>query len=1442
MMSISNTVKLSGIAISLTLLWGCGGDAAEPGNELLSCSVPMIPDASGTACIAPPPIQCVAPTVPDEKNEQCIVGADPTLPEPTVFPGPNQTVLYYNNPGKATNVSDDATYEGYRLHSWNDGACDAYAAPFDTTEWGNGHIHEGVDPNYGAYWIVDLKEGYGECGNFIIHIGTEGSGKALGDVDLKLPLMQDDETFVRMNFTLHGEPSVFEYPILNLGERPATIDGMSAHWIDATTILWNQASDDDAVVKLHHSPQATLTIDDAGVSGSSLELTPVELTDEQKALVPHLAGWTAYSLDVDAAEAKQLVKSQLVVASYSSEDKPLVATYVQAAKVLDALYTQAEDDADEAQLGVTYNGNEVTVATWAPTAQDLKLQVYDAGKNLTDTYAMNFNKTTGVWAYTGSNLDRKYYRFEVTVYHPATKAIETIESTDPYSLNVSMNGIFSQFVNLADADLKPEGWDEQTVATIVDAEDAIIYEGHVRDFSARDESTNEANRGKYLAFTEEDSAPVMHLKKLVENGLTHFHVLPVTDIGSIDEDSAERIDINSTLGQLCEKIDDNADACKTENLSSKISDILADSLPGSADAQALVEALRGLDSFNWGYDPQHFIAPEGSYATSPEGIARVVELRAMNKALHDMGLRVVLDVVYNHTTSSGIFDKSVLDKLVPGYYHRYNEETGNIERSSCCENTATEHKMMDKFVSDSLVILAKEYGYDGFRFDVMGHMPKQSIIAARSAVQAIDPDNYFYGEGWNFGEVADNRLFQQATQANMAGTEVGTYNDRIRESVRGGALFSDESNDENLREQDTLRLSLAGNLQNYILKDFNGRSATGSSFTWNSQPTAYALDPADIINYVSKHDNETLWDNLQYSNSVGMNIQDRVRVQNIAATIPLMSQGIPFLQMGGDLLRSKSMDRNSYDAGDWFNWVDFTKNSNNWNVGLPLKQDNEGKWEEIAGISSNPNAAASMSEIEMASNVFNEFLKIRSSSKLLRLTNETDIISRVGFHNVGKNQTQGLIVMSLDDSTGLADLDSSADAMVVVINGTSQQQSHTIPTAAGFTLHPVQMESVDSVVRDANFIDASEDDVVAGTFVVPAYTTAVFVKAQGEQQGTGLAANATVGAPDVVPFGSTAAYIRGDMNGWNPTDEMTYVGDGVYQVAIALEAGTYGFKIADSEWSTINFGALTEADAQVDRDVNEALLSGGANLSFVAEAETTYLFSFNAANSENPVLTISYEEPYFGTTAYIRGGMNGWGTTDALEYLGSGQYRIDIDVTAGNKEFKVGDSEWALVNFGTAGGQLQLDTELLLASGGDNINFDFPEDDTYSFIFNAANKSETYLSVFKTEMFAGTEVFVKGSMNSWGNTDELIYQNNGDYSVVLDLGVEDYEFKVADADWSEVNFGAQNGEEELELGETSTMEYNSANIKLSITEAGSYQFTVVGPNRAEPKLVVTKVN
>ncbi|MBR9728461.1 pullulanase-type alpha-1,6-glucosidase [Shewanella intestini] len=1454
MKRVNYSIKLSAIALGLAALSGCG-DTAESGQVLLTCDVPNIPNAAGTECVPPPPLSCPAPKFPDAKNESCIVGFNPELPEPVAFAGPNQAVLYYNRTKDKDNSANNPNYPGYKLHTWNNDTCDAFAEPHDTTDWANGHSFDGIDPNYGAYWILNLKEGHSECANFIVHIGTEGSGKALGDGDLVMNLKPFEDPsapeaqYDRANFTIHAQSDVYDFPILDSG---FSISDASAHWIDKNIFVWNESTDGVAQFMLHHSNTAEVAVSDEGdISGEQLELIATELSDEVKARIPHLQDWPAYELVLDDEQIKAVAKNQLVIAAYDSDNKALAATNVQVAKVLDALYTAGENDADEATLGVVYDNGNISSALWAPTAQSVTLKVYDSAKNEVASHAMTEDTATGIWSYSGgSELDRMYYRFELHVYHPVSGQMETILATDPYSLNVSTNGRYSQFINLDDADLKPDGWDDHDVPTVQNPEDIIIYEGHVRDFSARDVSTSAANRGKYLAFTEEGSAPVEHLRKLAENGLTHFHLLPLNDIATINEDNAERIDMTDTLAMLCDKIDGNLDACNTQEHSQTIESVLNNFFAGSDDAFKLIDAMRGFDSFNWGYDPQHFIAPEGSYASNADDTSRVKELRAMVQALHQLGLRVVLDVVYNHTSSSGLWDNSVLDKVVPGYYHRYSEISGDIENSTCCENTATEHKMMDKFVADSMVILAQQYGFDSFRFDVMGHMPKSSILAARDAVQAVDPDNYFYGEGWNFGEVADNRLFEQATQANMAGSEVGTFNDRIREAVRGGALFATEQKDDYLRDQDTLRLSMAGNIASYVLKDFNGNTATGNSFSWNSQPTAYALDPADSINYVSKHDNETLWDILQYSNDVSMSIDTRVRVQNIAATLPLMSQGIPFLQMGGDMLRSKSLDRNTYDSGDWFNWVDFSMQTNNWNVGLPLakiaEQDKDdqpeayAKMEQMIAIAGNPNSAASMSDIQFASSVFNEFLSIRRDSPLLRLTTAQDIIDRVGFHNIGSNQTQGVIVMSVDDGAGLTDIDSAVDAMVVMVNGSNQIQSHTVSTATGFSLHPSLMMSVDSQVQLASFSDDGSD----GTFTVPAYTTAVFVKHQGDTQGAGLSADATAGAPDVVPYGSTEVFVRGGMNGWGEVDAFTYVGGGEYRVAIALDAQSYEFKVASADWSSVDFGALSSDVAGVDEDVAEALARSGANMTFTPMVAGTYVFSLNAADKDNPMLTVYNEQPFIGTNVYIRGGMNGWGETNELVYLGGSIYQAEILVSAATHEFKVASSDWSTVDYGSADTDpsMQLGVDKALAVSGSNMSLNFASEEMYTFTLDMSNRNEPLLTVNKTDMFAGNTVYIRGGMNGWGEVDALNYQGSSVYSVDIALDAGSTEFKVATADWSTVDFGAIAGEEAVIVGDMKMLAKKGANMLIDVATSGTYRFTITGPSTDSPTLMVEEAN
>jgi pullulanase len=261
---------------------------------------------------------------------------------------------------------------------------------------------------------------------------------------------------------------------------------------------------------------------------------------------------------------------------------------------------------------------------------------------------------------------------------------------------------------------------------------------------------------------------------------------------------------------------------------------------------------------------------------------------------------------------------------------------------------------------------------------------------------------------------------------------------------------------------------------------------------YNGSPAGYTADPQEQIVYISKHDNETLFDIIQYKAPLRTSTGDRARMQTLGNSIVMFSQGVPFFQAGDDLLRSKSLDRNSYNSGDWFNRLDFTYQSNNWGVGLPPSGDNQGMWPTMQPLLANPDLAPAPEDIAFARDTFRELLQIRMSSPLFRLQTAVQVQERLQFHNVGVEQLPGLIVMSLSDLTG-EDIDPSFDMVVVLFNANPESVSFTETAVSNlpFTLHPVQQNSVDGVVQTATF------DAASGTFTLPAWTTAVFVLPQG---------------------------------------------------------------------------------------------------------------------------------------------------------------------------------------------------------------------------------------------------------------------------------------------------------------------------------------------------------
>jgi pullulanase-type alpha-1,6-glucosidase len=420
---------------------------------------------------------------------------------------------------------------------------------------------------------------------------------------------------------------------------------------------------------------------------------------------------------------------------------------------------------------------------------------------------------------------------------------------------------------------------------------------------------------------------------------------------------------------------------------------------------------------------------------------------------------------------------------------------------------------------DDLVHWAKDFKVDGFRFDLMGHHMVSNMEKARDALHALRPETdgvdgekiYLYGEGWDFGEVQGGQRGKNATQHNMANTGIGCFNDRIRDAVRGGSAFSDrreqgfatgmflDPNGYNqgtgpdrgtlLDQMDRIRIGLAGNLASYRFVDHTGREMRGGMF----HNVGFAAQPRETINYCSAHDNETFFDKIQYSASPSATLDDRVRMQNLGLSVVALGQGIPFFHAGSDMLRSKSMEADSYNAGDWFNKLDWSYESNNFAVGLPSAEKNQDRWSIIGPILAREDIRPGRDEILRTVHHFREMLRIRKSSPLFRLRTAEDVMARVRFLNTGSSQTPGLIVMAItDEIDGSRPIDPNYRQIVVVFNATKEllTYAHDDFDGASFKLHPVQVSSKDRAVSLSIF-DSDE-----GRFTVPARTAAVFVESQ----------------------------------------------------------------------------------------------------------------------------------------------------------------------------------------------------------------------------------------------------------------------------------------------------------------------------------------------------------
>lgn len=1272
--------------------------------------------------------------------------SSPSTPEPTDGPvarlpnvqppaeqlvaGPDQAVIALVDTQTSAARGVTGPFANYSLHLWNNDACSATAESGLNAGWDDKVNTPAAADGFGPSWVVPLSKLEG-CINFIARNGDLAN---LTGSDMKVVFSDHPDRTVAI---VAGKNEIF-------GSRAEAftaafgVAGASAHLIDGNTLIW-QGGKDKPHVRLYYTESGTIKANAEGVFDFPyITLAPTSLTAEQQAKYPHLKDAAAFALPA-GKDLKPLLKGELVAIGTDADGILQGATLVQSAGALDALYSEA---ATKLTYGAVVEGGNVTFRLWAPTARSVKLALFDDQHKPLGERTMTLDEASGSWSVQGgSELVGKFYRYDIQVYHPVSRKLESYQVTDPYSLSLAMNSEFSQVVDLNDPALKPEGWDSlKAPHSQQNPADITIYEAHVRDLTGNDDSTPVEHRGKFLGLTDTDTAPVKHLQALAKSGVSHLHLLPVFDIATVNEDPAKVANISDDFGKLCQvnpEVQNSkfAGYCSSgQTIEAVLGDLQGSDSKENPQVQELYGYLRGVDSFNWGYDPYHYTTPEGSYATNAEGSQRILEFREMVKAIkQNIGMNVVMDVVYNHTNEAGLGPKSVLDKIVPWYYQRLNPETGSVENSTCCSNTAPEHAMFAKLMDDSLVTWARDYKIDAFRFDLMGHHPKDQMVQALAAVKQVNPEMYFYGEGWNFGEVQDDKRFVQATQKHLAGTGIGSFSDRLRDAVRGGSPFDGgdtirktqgfgngalvDANEMDgvdrataLHQADLVRLGMAGNLKDFILTDKDGMPKKGSDIDYNGQPAGYAQDPTEIQNYVDKHDNQTLFDNLIYKAPQGA---DLVRMQGVSLATAMLGQGIPFTHAGVELLRSKSMERDSYDSGDWYNRVDYTLADNNFDKGLPRKDkdgDNYPLIEKVLGKHVKPSGA------DMATMVgfYQELAELRQSSRLLRLGSGAEVIKRVDFRNTGPDQEPGLIVMTVDDGVNAgADLDPAIDGLVVMINATNAPQS--ISDFRDGNDQPIDLTSLqlspahhggESIARDAA--------VNGGALTLGAWSAAVFVKPQSGAQGTGLPVGKKTDLSTVPPFGDTAVYLKGFLNEWGNTNQMTFSSNFMYEFTTEVSSdklGTTNVKIADASWGPLNYGSCNAGDKLVV-GTPLTLCKGGdtGNIGLDLAKAGSYKFVFTAMNKDKPTLSVSFTEPVqsckvldtvagnpLGYNLFVKGELSGWAAQPQYQLSYKGMdgdlaiYQAAFNYT-GSTEFKVANEDWSKEYLLNGGGAVTAET------------------------------------------------------------------------------------------------------------------------------------------------------
>ncbi|NMO97787.1 type I pullulanase [Paenibacillus lemnae] len=501
---------------------------------------------------------------------------------------------------------------------------------------------------------------------------------------------------------------------------------------------------------------------------------------------------------------------------------------------------------DGDDLGAAYTSEQTNFRLWAPTASEAFVLLYSEWNSEDSTKVPMLRDIQGTWtAKVEEDLMGKFYTYLVRI------GSQWNEAADPYAKAVGVNGDRAAILDLSKTN--PDGWSSSK--PLLDHHlDSVIYELHIRDFSIHKDSGIQ-HKGKFLGLTEEGThgpggipTGLDHIKKL---GVTHVELLPVFDYAT---ESVDETHLNEP-------------------------------------------------QYNWGYDPKNYNVPEGSYATDPYSPeVRIQELKMMIQKLHDAGLRVIMDVVYNHVYDGYLIN---LSKLVPGYYLRYTEDRKLSNGSGCGNDVATERPMVRKFIKDSIVHWVHEYHMDGFRFDLMGLMDIETMNEIRRTLDDIDPTIMTIGEGWIMDTElpAEKRANQQHTDR-LPG--IGQFNDGFRDAVKGDIFIHDRKG----------FVSKGSSFEDHVKRGIVG------GISYDAALTSYALEPVQTVNYAECHDNHTLWDKIELS-APEESEEVRRSMHRLASSLILTSQGIPFLHAGQEFYRTKGGIENSYKSPDEVNQMDW---------------------------------------------------------------------------------------------------------------------------------------------------------------------------------------------------------------------------------------------------------------------------------------------------------------------------------------------------------------------------------------------------------------------------------------------------------------------------------------------------------------------------------------